>query len=280
MELSDNDFQIVSNYIRCTTGIMLTTNKKTFIRQRLTPLLLTNGIGGFSEFCRLISSNAAGPLQDEISRAISTNETFFFRDSKPFEVLASDILPSLTDKLINPDNSKIRIWSAGSSTGQEAYSIAMLINDFCLKHKHLGVSTDNFEIIGSDIDTKSITKAKTGVYNAIEVGRGLPEEMLTNYFTRTNNKWQINRNIRNMVHFNKINFVSNFTHLGIFDIIFCRNVMIYFGTNTKASIFKQFSSMLTEKGFLILGTTEKLYSDSVNFYPDIMNGTTVFRKQK
>ena len=194
---------------------------------------------------------------------MTTNETFFFRDKIPFDHLRDTVLPALTQA--RAGRKSIRIWSAASSTGQEPYSIAM-----CLKEKAAQLAGWRIEIVATDLSQEVLEKSKAGIYSQFEVQRGLPIQLLVKYFTQTGELWQINADIRGMVQHRQLNLLQDFSHLGKFDVIFCRNVLIYFDQETKVASSSGWASCVEPDGVLMLGAAESVVgiTDAFRPYPD------------
>ena len=205
----------------------------------------------------------AEALTAEVVEAMTTNETFFFRDKIPFDHLREAIIPAMVQA--RAARRALRIWCAASSTGQEPYSIAM-----CLKEAGPLLSGWRTEIVATDLSQAVLEKSKAGVFSQFEVQRGLPIQLLVKYFTQNGELWQINSELRAMVQHRQLNLLQDFSHLGVFDIIFCRNVLIYFDQNTKVSIFERMSRMMEPDGVLALGAAESVVGITNTFkpYPD------------
>jgi chemotaxis protein methyltransferase CheR len=207
--------------------------------------------------------SGAEVLTTEVVEAMTTNETFFFRDKIPFDHLRETVLPMLMQS--RASRRSLRIWSAACSTGQEPYSIAM-----CLKDNAQALSGWRIEIVATDLSQEVLEKAKAGIYSQFEVQRGLPIQTLVKYFTQTGELWQINADIRGMVQHRQLNLLQDFSQLGKFDVIFCRNVLIYFDQETKAAIFERLSRVSEPDGILMLGAAESVVgiTDAFRPYPD------------
>jgi len=237
------------------------------------------------QFSAMIDSDSQGRLRDEIIAAITTNETYFFRDDHPFEMFQSLILPTLAnladERRTRPDarkGSKVAILSAGASTGQEAYCLSMLINERYPFPSSGSTSADDYTIVGGDISPRVLAKAISGEYSDAEVARGLVEPYRSRYFSREKTGYTANDKIRRIVQFRRVNFVEPFTFLGGFDCIFCRNMLIYFDIETKIRILEQFHQMLPPGGFLVIGATESLYGLHDRFESKHVCGSIVYIK--
>jgi chemotaxis protein methyltransferase CheR len=279
MNLSKQDFDYLRQYIKQNCGIALKEDKKYLIHQRLEPLLKSYQINSFSELTSQLMRNVCHKLREDIILAMTTNETSFFRDRHPFETFEKHILEKFKKDIHQQKGRKIRLWSAGSSTGQEAYSIAMLIYEFVERNKFEGISLDNFIIAASDISTRALNKAKSATYYDAEVNRGLCSDRKRKYFKKIEKHWQLEKHIRNMVTFYQLNFIESLSRMGTFDMIFCRNVLIYFDANMKKKIIQQFHRMLISSGFLILGAMENAHNESDLFLP-VRYGSTILYQKK
>lgn len=270
MELSQTAFDQIRAWIHEACGIYLHPGKEYLIQQRLGGMVLSEGCRDFTAFAQKLRNTPDPDLKKRVIAAITTNETYFFRDQHPFDTLNSQLLPHFSKK-IRQKRSKgqkavIRIWSAGASTGQEAYSIAMLIHEYCQKNTAAGLRVQDFEILGTDISTPALARAQAGEYSDLEIGRGLSPARRDKYFSRiAENRWKLSHEIRNIPVFRTMNFMENFSGLGVFDLIFCRNVLIYFDEATKNRIFDRFAAMLEPDGHLILGGSENIYGLSTAF---------------
>src|SRR4030088_2414501 len=194
---------------------------------------------------------------------MATDQAFFFRDKIPFDHLRETIVPALLQTRAN--RLALRIWCAASSTGQEPYSIAM-----CLKEYGAALAGWRIEILATDLSHAVLEKSKAGIFSQFEVQRGLPIQMLVKYFAQIGDLWQINADIRAMVQQRQLNLLQDFSHLGTFDVIFCRNVLIYFDQDTKAVIFERLAKVLEPDGFLVLGAAETVVglTDAFSPYPE------------
>jgi chemotaxis protein methyltransferase CheR len=226
----------------------------------LIPLARRAGLPGIAELVAKIKGGSDA-LTAEVVEAMTTNETFFFRDKIPFDHLRQTVLPALLTARAGRRN--LRIWSAASATGQEPYSIAM-----CLKEMGAALAGWRVEIVATDLSLGVLEKARAGIFSQFEVQRGLPIQMLVKYFTQVGELWQLNADIRAMVQHRQLNLLQDFSHLGTFDIIFCRNVLIYFDGETKAGIFERLAKVLEPDGVLALGAAESVVGISDAFKAD------------
>ncbi|TWI64845.1 chemotaxis protein methyltransferase CheR [Desulfobotulus alkaliphilus] len=278
MELSQTAFEQLRTWIHEACGIYLHTGKEYLVQQRLGAMVKEEGCRDFPSFFQKLRNSRDPLLKNRVIDAMTTNETYFFRDQHPFDTFYNTLLPAMALKKKAGIKSKFRIWSAGSSTGQEAYSLAMLIHEFCTRTNH-GLSPNHFEILGTDISEPVLEKAKKGIYSDLEISRGLSPERRSKYFTKiSENRWQLSESIRGPVRFQALNFIENFPNLGAFDLILCRNVLIYFDEATKRRIFTHFASILEADGHLILGGSENIYGISTAFRSKKEGMTLLYEK--
>ena len=256
------DYEYLRKLLKERSGLDLSADKQYLVESRLVPLARKSGLPGIPELVLKMKSGAEA-LTAEVVEAMTTNETFFFRDKIPFDHLKEAVLPALAQA--RAARRSLRIWCAASSTGQEPYSIAM-----CLKEASHLLSGWRTEIVATDLSQEVLEKSRAGIYSQFEVQRGLPIQMLVKYFTQSGEVWQLNADIRGMVQHRQLNLLQDFSSLGTFDIIFCRNVLIYFDQDTKANIFNRISKMLEPDGVLALGAAESVVGITNAFkpYPD------------
>ena len=256
------EYDFLRKLLRDSSGLDLSADKQYLVESRLVPLARKVSLPGISELVQKMKSGSEA-LTAEVVEAMTTNETFFFRDKVPFDHLRETMLPALLQA--RASRRTLRIWCAASSTGQEPYSIAM-----CLKEAGAAMSGWRAEIIGTDLSQAVLEKSRAGIFSQFEVQRGLPIQMLVKYFTQVGELWQLNPDIRSMVQYRQLNLLHDFSQLGKFDVIFCRNVLIYFDQDTKASIFERLSKVVEPDGFMVLGAAESVVgiSDAFKPYPD------------
>jgi chemotaxis protein methyltransferase CheR len=247
--MTDADFDFLVRFLRERSGIVLTTDKAYLVESRLTPIVRRRGLASLAELIGRLRPGTDFALGEEVIDAMTTNETFFFRDKQPFERFTDVMLPALLKA--RATERKLRIWCAASSTGQEPYSLAMI-----LKERATQLLGWKIDIVATDLSPSVIDRAKAGVYTQFEVQRGLPIQYLVKYFQQTEDKWEISPEIRGMVQYRMQNLLRDFSPLGRFDIIFCRNVLIYFDEKTRADILERMARMMAPDGFLALGAAE------------------------
>lgn len=254
--VSAQDLQVWSNYIKSICGNQIDSNKAYLIENRLFPLMQETKSVSWLDLFSKVKADLTGTLKRKVINAITTNETSFFRDSTPFELLQHKILPDLFDSLNKKHQNEeipIRIWSAACSTGQELYSTAIIISELLE-----GKGRYDVRLLGTDISDNVIAKASYAKYNQLEIDRGMPKAKLEKYFVRDGDLWKVRDEIRAMATFKLLNLLEPFYFPYKFDIIFCRNVAIYFAEEDKKKLYNRLADMLARDGFLIIGSTESI----------------------
>ncbi len=264
IKVTADDLKIISKYISNITGIELDKSKAYLIETRLGGLVKEYQCSSYGELCSRARIDSSKAIENRIIDAISTNETLFFRDIRPFEVLQHKILPDLIDKRTETSSRlfpiPIRIWSAACSTGQEAYSIAIVLRELLPD-----LNKYQIKLIATDISGAAIAQASYGRYNKFEIERGLPKHVLQKYFIPNGGNWRICDEVRAMVAFDKQNILQPFNGMGKVDIIFCRNVAIYFKPEDRKRLFEKIAGVLEPDGYLIIGSSESLTGMSSMF---------------
>jgi chemotaxis protein methyltransferase CheR len=260
--VNPQDYEFLRKLLKERSGLDLSADKQYLVESRLVPLARKVGLAGIAELAARMKGGDA-QLTTDVVEAMTTNETFFFRDKIPFDHLRDTILPALVQS--RASRRTLRIWSAACSTGQEPYSIAM-----CLKEKAATLAGWRIEIVGTDLSQEVLEKSKAGIYSQFEVQRGLPIQLLVRYFAQIGEMWQLNADIRGMVQYRQLNLLQDFSSLGKFDVIFCRNVLIYFDQETKAAIFERIAKVVEPDGMLMLGAAESVVgiTDAFRPYPE------------
>ena len=248
--MTPNDFNALRAMLKTTSGLVLNDDKQYLIESRLGPVAKKLK---FDSVDALVAKWRSGDLavQNHIVEAMTINESFFFRDKTPFDNFKDIILPNLIEA--KKDSRQLRIWSAAASTGQEAFSLAMILQE--QKHKLEGWRID---ILGTDLSSAALEKAKTGLYSQFEVQRGMPVTYLVKNFKQMGSMWQLDPKIVSMVQYKQFNLLKPFTMFGLFDVIFCRNVLIYFDKETKADILNRMEKQGNPGCYLVLGASETL----------------------
>ena len=256
--MSPQDFEFISTLIRDRSGLVLTKEKTYLLESRLMPLTRGHGVESVDQLITKVRGNGSEALINDVVEAMTTNETFFFRDTRPFEEFKNFVLPSLREA--RHTQKKMRIWCAACSTGQEPYSLAMILKDAAAEL--LGWRND---IVATDLSNEALGKAKVGLYSQFEVQRGLPVKMLMDHFKQVNETWQIDSAIRAMVTFRNLNLLQSFDALGKFDTVFCRIVLIYFDPDTKKRVLDNIRKRMTDDGYLFLGGSETVIGVTESF---------------
>lgn len=285
MELTEIDFKNLRDYIQGIIGLSIQDDKRYLIIQRLEPVARACGCRNFAEFYLKLREKKDPELNDRIIGAITTNETSFFRDIHPFKTFREKVLPVVCDwirdrksRLYMRRGPKAAIWCAAASTGQEPYSLAMSVLDAVGGNKVPGVLPEDFSIIATDVSAGVLAKAISGRYDKMEIARGLPEDFRRRFFREEKDVWVIHEDIQKLVDFRRLNLVESFQFLGGFDVIFCRNVLIYFDIKTRAEIFDQFYHMLNEEGYLFLGASENIFGTTDKFESHHFGRTIIYKK--
>jgi len=272
MPISAAEFDYVRTLIRERAGIALEPGKEYLVESRLDPLARQEGFPTLAHFISsLKSSPFAGGLHHKVVQAMTTNETSFFRDVRPFEVLKTMVLPELVNK--RSAQRALNFWCAAASTGQEPYSVAMVMREAASTL----LPTWNFRFIATDISTEVLARAIQGRYSQLEVNRGLPASLLVKYFQQEGNEWQIKAEIRRMVEFREINLTEPWSTLPPMDLVFMRNVLIYFSVETKKGILAKVRQLLKPGGFLFLGSSETTLNLDDGFEPVPTDRTACYR---
>lgn len=284
MQLSLPVFQELRRLIHDLCGLALPDDKLYLVEQRLQPLVVSSGCSDFLGFASRLRGPEGLHLREPLIEAITTNETSFFRDSHPFDTFRDHILPWLTEGILQGRTrgtglASGRIWSTAASTGQEPYSMAMTLLEFLNSGRAPGVRESDFSILGTDISSRVLAAARKGRYSDREVQRGISLELLERYFRREGDAWVASDRLRRLVTFRRLNLVQPFVGLGQFDVIFCRNVLIYFDDDTRRQIADRLHQLLSPGGLLVLGSVENLYGVSTQFESIHLGDTIVFRKR-
>ena len=257
--MKPEDFDYVSKLVKERSGLVLTKDKAYLLESRLMPLARKRGMKGLDELVAAMRRKDDTLIRDVVE-AMTTNESFFFRDQKPFDVFREVVLPHMLES--RKDKKSFRIWCAACSSGQEPYSLAMILKEHAAK-----LSGWKIDIVGTDISREILEKAKAGLYSQFEVQRGLPAQLLVKYFQKKDEMWQIDSALRSMVQFKEHNLLEGLRGLGSFDVVFCRNVLIYFDQETKKKVLGDISQIMPNDGFLYLGGAETVLGVSDKFKP-------------
>lgn len=254
MSVTYSDFQLFRDFLEKQSGILLGDNKQYLVTSRLKRIMEAERIQSLTELVKRMQAQPRGTLHQQIIDAMTTNETLWFRDSYPFEVMKKKILPELIKKY---PNQRLRIWSAASSSGQEPYSLAMTLDEF--ERSNLGQLRAGTQIIATDLSVSMLEACKKGEYDVLSMARGLSAERKQRYFEDLGaGRWRIKEPIKQRVEFRPINLLESYAMLGKFDVVFCRNVLIYFSAEVKKDILTRMHATLKPGGYLVLGASEAL----------------------
>jgi chemotaxis protein methyltransferase CheR len=258
--MKSEDFDFLSDLLKKRSGLIISADKLYLLESRLVPLARKRGMNGLDDLVKAIRFAPEEQLLVDVTEAMTTNESSFFRDIKPFDNFRKMVLPDLIEKRAHKRS--IRIWCAAASTGQEPYSLAM-----CLREEAEKLSGWRVEIVATDLSEEVLDKASVGLYSQFEVQRGMPIQLLIKYFSQVNDLWQIDSSIRAMVKYQPLNLLGNFSQLGAFDIVFCRNVLIYFEQQTKGEVLDKIANLMPSDGYLFLGGAETVLGICDAFKP-------------
>jgi chemotaxis protein methyltransferase CheR len=254
------DYDYLRRLLKERSGLVLSADKQYLVESRLLPVAHRAGLETLAQLVQKLRGMKNEPLVTEVAEAMTTNESFFFRDKLPFEHFRDAMMPALL--AARATHRRIRIWCAAAATGQEPYSLAM-----SLKEMGETVAGRQIEIVATEFSTQVLEKAKSGIFSQFEVQRGLPIQLLIKYFDQVGDCWQINPDVRAMVQFRSFNLLHEFIHLGSFDLVFCRNVLIYFDQETKTQVLDRIARIMEQDGYLVLGAAETVVGLTECFKP-------------
>lgn len=254
------DFDVYKDILKEKSGLIITEDKSYLLESRLNPIVKKWGFTSLADMAMALSGVPDRRLVDEIVEAMTTNETSFFRDMHPFDRFRDDVLPYVVKSRVN--ERRFKLWCAAASSGQEPYSLAMLI-----KEAGAQFAGWNMEIVGTDISHDILAQAKEGLYSQFEVQRGLPIQLLMKYFKQEGEKWRVSDDLKKMITYKHFNLLDNMSAFGQLDVIFCRNVLIYFDEGDKRIILEKMEKQLKNDGFLFLGGAETVLGITDVFRP-------------
>jgi chemotaxis protein methyltransferase CheR len=266
-EIRPENYRFLQEHIYSQVGIVLEDNKHYLFESRLAPMVKQLGLSSINELCTFLHAGHQSDVGHLLAEAMTTNETYFFRDPAHYEAIRNTLLPRLREE--RKASKTMRFWSAAASTGQEPYSLAMLL----LKE---GFADWNLQILGTDFSSQVLERARSGTYQQIEVNRGLPLDLLVKHFRGSGLDWQLSDAVRRLVRFEAIDLRKSMRTLGPFDLVFCRNVMIYFDSQTKWNIMKEIHGTLFRGGWLLLGGAESAIGLDEFFERKTMGNMTVY----
>ncbi|MBF0621713.1 MAG: protein-glutamate O-methyltransferase CheR [Magnetococcales bacterium] len=279
MAITTEEFNLIRNFIHEHSGILVNEGKEYLVENRLTVLLVQNGCNNFKDLYDKLQADT-GPLRAKVVDAMTTNETLWFRDASFSTALSDHIVPALVKKAASRPTGKIRIWSAACSTGQEPYSVAMLIEHTARKMGAGAPKLDQFEIQATDISPSAVFIAKTGRYSQLAISRGMRPAFLDRYFEKKGMAYEVSQEIRSLVTFKNFNLKDSFTPHGRFDFLLCRNVLIYFSDELKKEIYSKIHGCLVPDGLLAIGASESPRGYTSDFEQVMMGGAAMFRPSR
>jgi len=260
--VTPSDYDYLRKLLKTRSGLTLSADKQYLVESRLLPVARKTGAANLSALVANLKMPNAEPLIVDVVEAMTTNESLFFRDKSPFEQFRDVVMPALIKS--REASRRIRIWCAAAATGQEPYTIAIILKEMAKELRDWRI-----EIVATDLSTEVLEKAKSGIYSQFEVQRGLPVVTLIKYFSQVGEMWQIAPELRAMVQFKPLNLLNDFSSLGTFDVVFCRNVLIYFDQDTKIDVLKRLGQVIEPDGFLALGAAETVVGLTDAFKPMI-----------
>ena len=249
--ISKEEYDAFRAFLESESGIVLGDSKQYLVSSRLNRLLESHKLASFTELIQCLKNNRKPGLKEQVVDAMTTNETNWFRDLYPYDMLREKILPDMAKSF---RDKPLRIWSAACSSGQEPYSLSIVVQEFMMANP--GTFPKGIQIVATDISPTMLNFAKAGCYDESAMARGVSEERKRRFFIQAGNLWEVRPEIRNRVSFKPLNLQSSYTTLGKFDIIFCRNVLIYFSTELKTDILTRLGQALMPQGYLFLGSSE------------------------
>jgi chemotaxis protein methyltransferase CheR len=246
-QLTDQNYRFLAEYLQRESGIVLEAGKHYLLESRLTPVVRRHSLTNLNDLCSVLQTHPHSPVHREVVEAMTTNETMFFRDSALWDELKTTIFPELVE--VRKQTRRLRFWSAASSSGQEAHSIAIALME-------MGLSGWDIQILGTDLSHQMVERARKGQYSQLEVNRGMPTPLLVKYFCRDGLHWRIKDDVHRFARFQQLDLRQKLSSLGPFDIVLCRNVLIYFDLPTKQRILREIRQTIFRGGYLVLGSAE------------------------
>ena len=271
--ISEQEYSRFSVFLEKACGITLGANKQYLVTSRIQRLMDEFGIPNLTELSERLERPGEMRLRGNIIDAMTTNETLWFRDSHPFDIMTNEVLPGFSKRRDQP----VRIWSAACSSGQEPYSLSIITHEYMQSNP--GSLSKGVDIVATDISNKILQEARSGIYDVAALKRGMSEERLNKFFMPKDDKWQIRPNFAERIRFSELNLMQSFISLGKFDVIFCRNVLIYFSSELKQDILSRLARALNPGGYLVLGSSESLTGHN-NDFNMVRSGGAVYYKLK
>lgn len=277
LELSAEEFELIRSLVRAECGISIGDEKTYLVETRLASLVREVGCATFREFYEHVQQQGQGELRDRMIDAMTTNETLWFRDAGPWKILREKLIPDLFALLRSGARQRIRIWSAAASTGQEPYSIAMAILDAIDESGDPAIKPEQFEIVATDLSPSALFVAISGRYDPMAMGRGLDPEMREKYFEQVGGVDAVRQVVKDRVKFKRFNLIDSYAALGRFDLVFCRNVLIYFAPELKRSIVERIADTLHDGSAIVVGASESLQGCLNRYRMEVHDGQIFYR---
>jgi chemotaxis protein methyltransferase CheR len=284
MRLKHATFDDLRKAVHDLCGLVIADDKHYLIVSRLEPILKRNGLHSYESLVEALGQPGSLPLREEVVEAITTKETSFNRDGHPFEELRRAILPELAGRALERraaarlPSPKTRTWCAAVATGQEAYSVAMAVSDFLASRPGLGLTVDDFPILATDISQSALAAAREGRYTTTELSRGVSPEQRARYFRHTHGRWVVDDALRRTIEFRRLNLVQPLPNLGTFDLILCRNFLIYLDDGSRRRLCQGLHQALNPGGILMIGAAESIYGVTDSFSTERVGNTFIHRK--
>ena len=267
-DLTPDNYKFLQQYVYKESGIVLDDGKQYLIEARLLPLVRQQSMASLNDLCALLRAAGHHDVRRRVVESMTTNETLFFRDLAQYTALRETVIPALVQQ--RSLTRTMSFWSAASSSGQEAYSLAMMLRE-------MGLGDWSLNIVGTDLADNILDRARAGRFMQIEVNRGLPAQLLVKYFTRVGLDWQLKDEIRRMVRFERFDLRESMRMMGPFDVVFCRNVLIYFDLETRRQILSQVRGVLSRGGYLLLGGAETTFNVDDQFIRRMMGQAVLYQ---
>jgi chemotaxis protein methyltransferase CheR len=284
MQLTSGTFDDLRKAIHGLCGLVIADDKRYLIVSRLEPILRRNALPSYESLVEGLKGSNSLHLQEQIVEAITTRETSFNRDGHPFAELRRSILPELATRLLERRartrlfGQNARIWCTAVATGQEAYSVAMAVSDFLSNRPGLGLTLDDFPILATDISPGALAAAREGRYSALDISRGIPAEMRERYFRQDERGWVVIPSLRRVIEWRRLNLIQPLPNLGAFDLILCRNLLIYLDAETRRRLCRGLHQALNPGGILMIGAAESVYGVTDDFSTERLGNTMIHRK--
>ena len=285
MQLNRDTFDLIRRAVHELCGIVLADDKQYLVVTRLEPVLKRNGLPSYESLVLALGQSSSVILREQVIEAITTRETSFNRDGHPFKELRRSILPELANRLIERRAGhglplhRSRLWCAAAATGQEAYSVAMAVSDFLASRPGIGLSAGDFPILATDISVQALAEAREGRYSTSDLKRGISDHERNRFFRRDHHGWIVEPSLRRSIEFRRLNLVQPMPNLGTFDLILCRNFLIYLDDPSRRRVCRNLHQALNPGGILMIGAAESIYGVSDAFATEQLGETMIHRRQ-